>query len=200
MVMNKIEYMEELKKHLRRLPKEDFDKAIDYFEEYFADAGVENEAQVIEDLGSPDFAAKEIITTIAIKNTEEPTKDVKKGLNAVWVGILAICAAPIALPLAFVFGLVFILIIFCILLLFACLLLAGVLLTIMGPFSIVAAFMVLTSSVPVFISCIGIGLASTGLGLLIIYGMVLVIQSFLSATIRFFGRIIENRRKKNEQK
>ncbi len=198
--MNKIEYMESLKNHLRRLPKEDYDRAIDYFEEYFADAGVENEEQVIEDLGSPDFAAKEIIATIAIKNTENPTKDVKKGLNAVWVGILAICAAPIALPLALTFGLVFILLILSVLLVLACFLLAGVILTIMGPFSIVAAFMVLTSSVPVFISCIGIGLASTGLGLLITYGMIRSIQLFLSATVRFFGRIIEKRRKKNEQK
>lgn len=198
--MNKIDYMESLKNHLRRLPKEDYDRAVDYFEEYFADAGVENEEQVIEDLGSPDFAAKEIIANIAIKNTETPTKDVKKGLNAVWVGILAVCDAPIALPLAFCFGLVFILFIFCILLILACLLLAGVLLILMGPFCIGAAFTVLTTSIPIFISCIGIGLASIGLGLLITYGMIRMIQAFLTATVRFFGRIIEKGREKNERK
>ena len=84
--MNKADYMQSLKKQLRRLPREDFEKAIEYFEEYFSDAGIENEAQVIEDLGTPEFAAEQIITNIALKNTNAPVKDVKKGLNAVWVG------------------------------------------------------------------------------------------------------------------
>ena len=40
--MNKQEYMEQLKKRLKRLPGEDFERAVEYFEEYFAEAGVEN--------------------------------------------------------------------------------------------------------------------------------------------------------------
>ena len=35
--MTKKEYMKKLAYQLRRLPKEDFDKAMDYFEEYFED-------------------------------------------------------------------------------------------------------------------------------------------------------------------
>ena len=34
--MTKSEYMKKLSYSLRRLPKEDFNQAIDYFEEYFA--------------------------------------------------------------------------------------------------------------------------------------------------------------------
>lgn len=49
--MTKKEYMKKLAYQLRRLPKEDFDKAMDYFEEYFEDAGIENEQKAIEDLG-----------------------------------------------------------------------------------------------------------------------------------------------------
>ena len=37
--MTKSEYMKKLSYSLRRLPKEDFNQAIDYFEEYFAEAG-----------------------------------------------------------------------------------------------------------------------------------------------------------------
>lgn len=48
--MTKSEYMKKLSYSLRRLPKEDFNQAIDYFEEYFAEAGEENEQQAIEDL------------------------------------------------------------------------------------------------------------------------------------------------------
>ena len=60
--MTKSEYMKKLSYSLRRLPKEDFNQAIDYFEEYFAEAGEENEQQAIEDLGSPEDAAKELAT------------------------------------------------------------------------------------------------------------------------------------------
>ena len=43
--MTKTEYMKILARSLRRLPKEDYDRAIEYFEEYFAEAGPENEQQ-----------------------------------------------------------------------------------------------------------------------------------------------------------
>lgn len=39
--MTRQEYMEELKKYLKRLPQEDFDNAIEYFSEYFEEAGPE---------------------------------------------------------------------------------------------------------------------------------------------------------------
>ena len=35
--MTRKEYMEQLKKYLKRLPKEDYDNAIEYFSEYFED-------------------------------------------------------------------------------------------------------------------------------------------------------------------
>ena len=62
--MTKSEYMKKLSYSLRKLPKEDFNQAIDYFEEYFAEAGEENEQQAIEDLGSPEDAAKELIMNL----------------------------------------------------------------------------------------------------------------------------------------
>ena len=48
--MNRDEYMQCLKYRLRRLPKEDYDKAVSYFTEYFEEAGPENEAQAIRSL------------------------------------------------------------------------------------------------------------------------------------------------------
>lgn len=79
--MTKSEYMKKLSYSLRRLPKEDFNQAIDYFEEYFAEAGEENEQQAIEDLGSPEDAAKELIMNLAEKNMEQPPKTVKHSLR-----------------------------------------------------------------------------------------------------------------------
>ena len=47
--MTRQEYMEELKKYLKRLPQEDFDNAIEYFSEYFEEAGPEKEQQVMRE-------------------------------------------------------------------------------------------------------------------------------------------------------
>ena len=49
--MNRTEYMNALEKRLRILPKENFNEAMDYFTEYFEDAGPEREQQAIQDLG-----------------------------------------------------------------------------------------------------------------------------------------------------
>lgn len=195
--MNKMEYMQALGKSLRRLPKEEFEKAIAYFEEYFADAGIENETQVIRDLGTPEFAAKQIITNIALKNTKEPAADMKKGLHNVWVGILALCAAPIALPLALAFVIVIAALIFSILLFLACFILMGAILVLGSPICIIAAFMMLPFNVPAFITCIGMGLLSAGLGTLLSYGMIKLSCRILTGTTRFFGHLISKRRKIN---
>ena len=39
--LTKEEYLAQLKKYLKRLPKEDYNNAMDYFTEYFEDAGPE---------------------------------------------------------------------------------------------------------------------------------------------------------------
>ena len=102
--MNREQYMERLRHRLKRLPKEDYERAVAYFTEYFEEAGAEREAQAIEDLGSPELAADQIIRDFAVENAAEPVRDVKKGFSALWIGILAVFAAPVALPLALAFG------------------------------------------------------------------------------------------------
>ena len=62
--MTRNEYMEQLKKYLKRLTKEDYDNAIEYFSEYFDEAGPENEQQVMEELGQPREAARELLLNL----------------------------------------------------------------------------------------------------------------------------------------
>lgn len=62
--MTRNEYMEQLRKYLKRLPKEDYDNAIEYFAEYFDEAGSENEQQVMEELGEPKEAARELLLNL----------------------------------------------------------------------------------------------------------------------------------------
>lgn len=48
--MTRTEYIAKLTKYLRRLPQKDYEEALEYFMEYFEEAGPENEAQVIAEL------------------------------------------------------------------------------------------------------------------------------------------------------
>ncbi len=58
--MNKSEFLSKLERLLWNIPKEEREEAIQYYEDYFNDAGVENEAAVIAELESPEKVAKSI--------------------------------------------------------------------------------------------------------------------------------------------
>lgn len=58
--MNKEQYMKELDSLLRNIPESERREALSYYEEYFDDAGTENEQQVIEELGQPSKVAANI--------------------------------------------------------------------------------------------------------------------------------------------
>ncbi|MBP5491513.1 MAG: DUF1700 domain-containing protein [Clostridiales bacterium] len=62
--MNKETYLQELRKALKVLPQEDRDEAVEFYEEYFDDAGFENESKVIEELGDPKVLGKKILIDI----------------------------------------------------------------------------------------------------------------------------------------
>lgn len=188
--MNKQEYMRQLEEKLKRLPKENFMQAMEFYEEYFADAGPENEQKAIEDLGSPQEAAEQIIRDMALHYSEEPVKDVRGGMYALWVAVLALCAAPIALPLL----LTGILLLGCVVITIGMLLFAFVLLSvcmvIVGPLTIIAGFTVLTKSIAVFLTCIGMGLFSMGMGAALTALGYQLCRRFLAWTLQLFAKMI----------
>ena len=51
--MNRAQFMEQLKKLLSDISEEERQEALDYYESYFDDAGEDQEANVIRELGSP---------------------------------------------------------------------------------------------------------------------------------------------------
>lgn len=95
--MNRKSYLQALERQLRGLSKEDFQETIDYFQEYFDEAGPDNEEAVIQQLGSPKEAARDILTNLYDKEKAETSP--RTG-NLVWLVILSILAAPIGIPLA----------------------------------------------------------------------------------------------------
>ena len=69
--MNRVEFMQQLKRLLMDIPEHDRLDAIAYYNDYFDEAGVENEAQVIRELGSPEKVATTIKMDLnASGNTE----------------------------------------------------------------------------------------------------------------------------------
>lgn len=187
--MNRDEYMKQMRHHLRRLPKEDYDRAIEYFEEYFEEAGPGHEQQAIEDLGSPEIAADQIIRDLAMENAAKPNVSVKRGMSAVWVGILAVFAAPIGLPLALAAGAVLLAIVLVVLsVIFAIFITAVTLAASAVPLLIGSIWLLFTSPVN-GLANIGLSLIAVGIGIWIIKGCFWLCRWFLNLMTRLFGRI-----------
>ena len=87
--------MTQLKKYLRRLPKQDYEDAIEYFEEYFGEADEAGQQKLMEELGTPKEAARDLISNLLDKRLDKNAasdKPVRKG--TLKIALLAICAAP----------------------------------------------------------------------------------------------------------
>ena len=101
--MTRTEYIAKLTKYLRKLPQKDYEEALEYFMEYFEEAGPENEAQVIAELGTPKEAAHEVISRLLDEKIIEDKSSLRNKTTILWVAILAILASPVALPILLFF-------------------------------------------------------------------------------------------------
>lgn len=105
--MSKEEYLNQLHKYLRKLPKQDYDDAMDYFEEYFQETDEAGAQKLIEEMGTPKEAARELIANLLDKKLDETymsdenndrikTSGKKSSKGTFWVACLAILALPVA--------------------------------------------------------------------------------------------------------
>ena len=99
--MTKQVYLDQLRKYLKKLPAEDYADAMEYFTEYFEEADEEQAQHLMHELGTPKEAARDLIQNLLDKKiteqAENPTP--KKKSHIFWIAFLAICAAPIGIPL-----------------------------------------------------------------------------------------------------
>ena len=85
--MNRVEFMQQLERLLWDIPESDRLDAIAYYNDYFDEAGPENEAQVIRELGSPGKVAAIIKADLNASGnaeaeyTEHGYEDGREGLN-----------------------------------------------------------------------------------------------------------------------
>ena len=101
--MTRTEYIAKLTKYLRKLPQQDYEEAIEYFMEYFEEAGPENEARVIAELGTPKEAAHEVISRLLDEKIIEEKSSLRNKTTILWIAILAVLASPVALPILLFF-------------------------------------------------------------------------------------------------
>lgn len=195
--MNRTEFMAALRKELSRLSSEEIEAAIEYYEEYFDEAGPENEQQVIESLGSPKKVAAQIRSEYGarILNEEMENPPARKKLSAVWWVVLGICTSPISIPLI---GLAICGVVVAVAVAIA--ILAGIAGGIIGAVAFVAIGII---SIPVAFSTalffIGVGLAS--LAVLAILGAlcILGIKAAVKAIARSAKRRGERRRAEKQK-
>ena len=166
--MTRTEYIAKLTKYLRKLPQKDYEEALEYFMEYFEEAGPENEAQVIAELGTPKEAAHEVISRLLEEKIVEDKSSLRNKTAILWIAILAVLASPVALP---------ILLFFLAMLLTLLVVIFAVIVT-----ALALTFALLISGVYTFFtsfSLLNISLASTlfggGLGLLMFGGALLLL-------------------------
>lgn len=192
--MNRNEYMESLEKHLKKFPKEEKENALVYYNEYFDDAGIGSENKVIAELGSPVKLAAQLRGEYALRDD-----DGKKKTPIIVTILLAIFAAPIALPLALSAAVVvFALLVVVFALLFSFAAVAAALL-LGGAAYIILAICVLFQSPATTIFFVGVGLLALGLGLLLGVGLYKLIPKVIGGLKRWAAAILEWRKKHEDR-
>lgn len=175
--MNKEFYLKELRNKLKRLPVDEVEAALEYYCEYFDEAGEENVDKVIRKLGSPSHVASQILADYAVKELNEHPESTKKSISAIWFILLAILASPIALPLIiFVFSMVFALVLMCgaFVLTFFSLIIALIL---SGVACVIAGFAVIFQHWQTAFFFVGGGLVASGIGLLLISPFTFIVKN-----------------------
>ena len=106
--MNRNEYMAALRRALSVLPEEERASALRYYEEYFDDAGPENEQRVIADLGAPETVAEQILADYreltavphqGAGGTAAKPNHRRRGVPPWLLVVLVLLAIPVGIPL-----------------------------------------------------------------------------------------------------
>lgn len=189
--MSRKAFMARLDELLADITEAEKDEALSYYEEYFEDAGPENEEEVIQSLGSPEKVAATIKAGLSENAQEEgefsetgytnsyydvkdevATINKRKGLGGIgtggWVIILILClfALPILGPLLLgIAGTIFGILVAIAAVIFA-VLVTGVALVAAAIGLIVAGFASLIAAPIVGIALIGAALVVAGIGIL----------------------------------
>jgi len=167
--MNRTEYLTELRQRLNPLPLscEDIDDALQYYREYFDEAGPEREGDVITELGSPAYVAAQIALKLSDSSeplSERKIKTAKSRPRMMGMILLGVAAAPVALPLALAAAAVVFSLIFAAFSVFVSFGAGGIACIAAGASAIVGSLMIFTTDFASALFFMGTGLFSIGVG------------------------------------
>lgn len=202
--MDKQTFLRRLEEGLRQLPPEEREDILAYHREYFQDAGPEQEAKVIQELGDPDLLARRLLSEYGEQppasppppppSQPQPEAPKKKRPSGVLVAILAVLAAPIALPLAAALGAVAIALAVAALSVALALMavIVGVLVT--GIALVALGVSALALYPPAALVVLGAGLVCCGLGLFGVMPVILLIQAMFRGLASLFRKAFFRRK------
>ncbi len=198
--MSRLEFMEQLEQGLAEVSAEEKSAALQYYNEYFDDAGPDNEKQVLQQLGSAEQVlqgivaesgqkdswtpptAKETPPAAQTKPTPQPAAPVQWNVTKiVLTALIVLIAAPVVISVLGVLGSVAV----AALVIVALPLIVGGVLMISGVFSSVFSLFVLFKSVPNGLLTIGLAVALIGAGFLLFYFGLWVIRKLFPLVGRF---------------
>ena len=176
--MNKKEYIEDLSKRLKYIPKEDRDDAIAYYTELLGDMDFSDSEDVTIRLGLPKEAAKNIIDECTVKHVEEvkEKKSIKGTGTVIWLAILGILSLPLSLPIAIVLFAVVLVIVITFLGIYIALFATALALVIGGVMMIVLA--IIMPGTRILIAG-GVGFILIGIGILMGLGLVCAVRGIV---------------------
>lgn len=185
--MNKNEFINLLNKKLKKLPDYERKDVIRYYEEYFEEAQMNDEDNVLKELPHPSEIASQILSEYAVK--ELNNKTVKNKISSVWFILLALIVSPFAFPIALpilIFLFVAIILVFVFVVVSTSLVGAGI--------------SVFASGISSIFSNVGVGLMSIGTGIIMIGITVLTFIGIIYAISKLFDFIVTSTNKRLKSK
>lgn len=181
--MNKETYLRELSRLLRRMPKEEREEALRWYEEYFEEAG---EQKALETLGTPEETAREIAGKMAL--------DDKRGARRPGLWALVAMAFPVAAPVAAALFAVIVAVLVSAGAVFIALIASGGAVALLGVVNVV--FTVISGFSPLNDAAfyLGNGLLCTGVGSALAYLSAVALRATVSAVRRGVARRIIGRK------
>jgi uncharacterized membrane protein len=197
-ITDKNAFLAELRQKLSVLSESEAITALAYYDEYLSEAGPENEAAAIAELGSPAHVAAGILGDQIYAETTGEEKSTKKGLGALWLVVIGLLASPIALPLA----IVLIAVIFSLLIsafsMILSLFVAAIVLMVAGIVYIGAGFGTLFTSFATGLVTVGYGLVAIASGSAMMIGLVWLTKITVNALAKLGAKMLQRNKTRKE--
>ena len=194
--MTREEYLDILQNNLHGIPPQEAENIMEYYREYFDDAGVENAEKVMQELGAPEQLAKRAAADAAAENgfagaagsgqnpgfgSDNGQTAAKKKHTAAGI-TLAVITSPIWASLLLAAVCVLFAVVITVAAVGLSLGFAAAVMVAAGLFTVGTALVTVFLHIPTAVMLIGAGLVSVGLGLLaalLTYGCVIGIKKFV---------------------